>query len=41
MIPCEAKELSFKTISGGVAVACDINVLRNNFATLSLYDLLG
>lgn len=41
MVPGEAKELSFKTISGGVAVACDINVLRNNFATLSLYDLLG
>jgi hypothetical protein len=26
---------------GGVAAACDIEVLRNNFATLSLYDLLG
>ena len=39
MVPGEARELSFKmTISGGV---CDINILRNNFAVLSLHDLLS
>ena len=41
MVPGETRELTFKmTISGGSGL-CDFHVLRNNFAVLSLHDLLS